>query len=136
MRGGCLCGGVRFEAEPSDMHCHACHCEMCRRWTGSALLAVPVPAEAVRFEGEANIRRHRSSDWAQRAFCGTCGSTLYYRLTGGGEYFLALGLFDDPDALPLASEIYIDRKPSSFAFAGERPRSTQAEVEAKWDKGQ
>jgi hypothetical protein len=47
-----------------------------------------------------------------------------------GDSLLALGLFDEPDALPLASEIYIDRKPSAYAFAGERPRATKAEVEA------
>jgi hypothetical protein len=132
MRGGCLCGAVRFEATPSDMHCHACHCEMCRRWTGSAMLAVPVPAGALRFEDEGSIRTYRSSEWAERAFCGTCGSTLYYRLQDGGDSYLALGLFDEPDALPLASELYIDRKPSAFAFAGERKRMTKAEVEAQW----
>lgn len=132
MRGSCLCGAVRFEAEPTDRHCHACHCEMCRRWTGSAMLAVPVDPAALRWESEAAIRVFRSSDWAERGFCATCGSTLFYRLRDGGACFLALGLFDEPDALPLASEIYIDRKPSAFAFAGERKRMTKAEVEAEW----
>jgi hypothetical protein len=131
MRGGCLCGAVRFEAEPSDQHSHACHCEMCRRWTGAVLLVVPVPADALRLEGEDRVRRYRSSEWAERGFCGTCGSSLFYRLQQG-DYFLALGVFDEPDELPLASEIYIDRKTSAFDFAGERPRATEAEVEAKW----
>ncbi len=39
-----------------------------------------------------------------------------------GSAPVAMGLFDDPDALPLASEIYIDRKPSSFAYAGSHHR--------------
>ena len=43
---------------------------------------------------------------------------------------MALGLFDEPDGFPLTSEIYIDRKPAGFAFAGEHERKTKAEVEA------
>lgn len=134
MRGACLCGAVRFEAEPQEMHCHACHCEMCRRWTGSAFLAVPVSRDGLRFEGEESIRVRQTSDWAERAWCDGCGSNLYYHATIAGPqesiYFLALGLFDEPDALTLESEIYIDRKPAGYAFAGDRKRMTKAEVEA------
>jgi hypothetical protein len=139
MHGRCLCGEVRFDATPAERHSHACHCEMCRRWTGGALLAVPVAPDAVRFEGEANIRRYRSSEWAERAFCGVCGSSLYYRVTAEGSeqgmYYMALGSFDEPDALPLASEIYVDVKPSAYAFAGEHRRITRAEKEASFGGG-
>lgn len=133
MHGACLCGAVSFEADPAEMHCHACHCESCRRWSGGPFLAVPVGTQ-VSFRGAENIRRYVSSDWAERAFCGTCGSTLYYRVTaegeGQGDTYLAIGLFDDPDGFPLVSEMFIDRKPAGFAFAGERPRTTKAEFEA------
>ena len=139
MHGSCLCGAVAFDAEPSERHCHACHCEMCRRWTGAMLLAVPVPKDALTWRGAENIRVYRSSDWAERAWCDRCGSTLFYRVAAEGpaqgEHFVALGLFDVPDALSLASEIYIDSKPSSYAFAGERKRMTKAEVEAQFGGG-
>jgi hypothetical protein len=139
MRGGCMCGAVRFEAEPSEAHGHACHCEMCRRWTGSAFLAVPVPREKLRWRGEEAIRVLRSSEWAERAWCDHCGSNLYYHATVEGPqegvFFLSLGLFDEPDGITLASEIYIDRKPASYAFAGERKRMTKAEVEAQFAGG-
>ena len=134
MRGACLCGAVRLEADPAAAQAHACHCEMCRRWTGSAFVVVPVDAEGARFEGAESIRTYPSSAWAERAFCGTCGSTLYFRMTAEGpmqgRYFMALGLFDEPDGFPLASELFIDRKPAGYAFAGEHPRLTKAEFEA------
>ena len=134
MHGSCLCGAVAFDAEPSELHSHACHCDMCRRWSGSAFLAVPVPAGKLAVADPTHVRAYASSDWAERAFCDVCGSHLYYRLKldgpQHGQMFVALGLFDEPDRLPLASEIYIDRKPASFAFAGERKRLTAAEVEA------
>jgi hypothetical protein len=134
MRGGCVCGAVRFDAEPRERAAHACHCETCRRWTGSAFVGVSVMPGDIRFEGAESIRTYRSSEWAERAWCDRCGTTLYYNLTAEGfgpkTYEMALGLFDEPDGFPLASEIYIDRKPDGFAFAGEHRRQTKAEVEA------
>ncbi len=134
MTGGCLCGAVRFEAEPGEMTSHACHCGMCRRWSGSALVAVQVAPDAITFEGAEHVRTIQSSAWAERAWCDRCGSNLFYRITMAGpmqgQRHVAMGLFDDPDALPLTSEIYIDRKPSSFAYAGSHHTMTEAEVEA------
>ena len=134
MLGHCLCGAVSFEAEVEKRESHACHCGMCRRWSGSAMLAVTVPDAAMRIEGADRVRTFRSSDWAERAWCDTCGSNQWYRITMDGpykgNYEICMGLFDTPDDLPLAREIYIDRKTSSFAFAGERATMTQAEVEA------
>ena len=134
MRGGCICGAVRFEAEPRRREARACHCATCRRWTGSAFVGVSVLPEDIRFEGAESIRTYRSSEWAERGWCDRCGTTLYYHLTAEGfgprTYEIALGLFDAPDGFPLTSEIYIDRKPDGFAFAGEHRRRTKAEVEA------
>jgi hypothetical protein len=138
MKGSCLCGAVRFEAEPAEHQCHACHCEMCRRWTGAAFVAVPVAPDAIRFDGGETIRVFRSSDWAERAFCGTCGSTLFYRVTADGAQrgmrFVALGLFDAPDGFPLTSELFIDVKPDGYAFAGEHKQATRAEFLAMFSQ--
>lgn len=47
--GGCLCGAVRFSVEHVETHHHACHCGMCRRWSGgSAFFA----AEVLLFEAD------------------------------------------------------------------------------------
>lgn len=139
MRGSCLCGAVRFEAEPAARASHACHCDMCRAWGGVAFVGVEVRPGEIRFEDEDAIAAFRSSDWAERGFCRVCGSHLFYRLTlpgpDEGVIHMALGLFEDQDAFPLVSEIYIDRKPSAYAFAGERRRRTKAEVEAETGGG-
>jgi len=119
--GGCLCGAVRFSAALSTHAVGACHCDQCRRWTGSALLSVPVDLDAITWTGEKHIATCQSSEWAMRGFCATCGSGLYYRVTKGPEavkIWVPLGLFDDPEGLTLESEIYIDCKPAAFAYAG------------------
>ncbi|WP_334191235.1 GFA family protein [Pararhodobacter sp.] len=121
--GGCLCGAVRFEADLTKREFGACHCEMCRRWTGSALLGITVPTGNVRWTGEAHIATRQTSSWAMRAWCRECGSNLYFRVTADSEWAgdteLPIGLFDDANGLVLSNEIYIDHKPDSFAYAGE-----------------
>ena len=135
--GGCLCGAVRFVARDVPEVFGACHCEMCRRWTGSALLGVTVPEGSVAWQGEAHIARRQSSPWAERAWCRDCGSGLFFRVTQEGDYSgdleLPIGLFDDPDGFRMTSEIYTDHKPDSYAFAGEgRKLMTRADCVAKF----
>jgi hypothetical protein len=134
MRGRCLCGAVRFEAEPAEKASHACHCGMCRRWTGGQMLAVPVAPGDLHLEGEDAIRIFRSSAWLERAWCGRCGSALFTRVVAEGpllgHLYVALGAFDEPDALPLGSEVHVEAQPAAYRFAGARPRLTGAEFEA------
>lgn len=128
--GRCLCGAVRFVAEGTDTEHHACHCGMCRRWTTGPFFGAYV--KSVAFEGEDKIGRYESSAWAERGFCRTCGSTLFYFLKPNKSYVMSVGAFDDPTGFKLAEEIFIDKKPSGYAFAGERPRFTEEETFAKF----
>jgi hypothetical protein len=133
--GGCLCGAVRFTIRDCPAGFGACHCEMCRRWSGSALLALSVPGDRVDLTGAEQIVRFQSSEWAERAWCGTCGSNLWYRLTHDGApdtLELSLGLLDDANGLDFDSEIFIDCKPDCYAYAGERRQMTRAEVMARY----
>ncbi|MGV6847738.1 MAG: GFA family protein [Marinibacterium sp.] len=122
-KGQCMCGAVRFSARDVPSEYGACHCEMCRRWTGSALLGVTLPDGKVTWDGEEHITRVQSSSWAERAFCNRCGSGLWFRVTIDGPYAgnveLPIGLFDDAGGMTMNNEIYIDHKPDSYAYAGE-----------------
>ena len=37
IRGSCLCGGVRFEVEPPFIRANHCHCDRCRKHSGTAV---------------------------------------------------------------------------------------------------
>lgn len=121
--GKCLCGDVRFEAQDVPETFGVCHCEMCRRWTGSALLEVSIPEQSVVWHGKEHIATRQTSEWAERGWCRNCGTGLFYRVTMAGEWSgsvdIPLGIFDDPNGLVMSHEIYIDFKPDSFAYAGE-----------------
>lgn len=124
-RGRCLCGSVSYTAEEINPDVHSCHCGMCRRWTGGPAFAVSV--KKVVFDGEENVSRYDSSEWAERAFCNRCGTNLFYRLKEADHYMLWMGTFDDPTLFKLAGEIYIDEKPAAYDLAGDHPRLTGEE---------
>ena len=123
--GTCLCGAVRFTATGIDPHIHACHCTMCRTWSGGPGMAVNVGS--VEFESEEAISRYASSDWAERGFCSRCGSNLFYHLKEPGQMMMWAGTFTDASAFKLDGEIYIDEKPPGYDFAGDHSRLTAAE---------
>ncbi|MCK8463397.1 GFA family protein [Aliiroseovarius sp. S1339] len=133
MNGHCLCGAVQLSFEPKAPELHACHCDMCRRWAGSAFVEIDVEPGTLEVEGP--VKAFASSDWAERAWCDTCGTTLWYHLTLPGHddfYAISAGLVDDMGGLSMTKEIYIDRKPDGFAFAGNHVTQTKAEVEAQF----
>jgi hypothetical protein len=130
MTGHCLCGAVTVAFEPLKDALGACHCEMCRRWTGSAFLEIDVKPDTMTYNGP--VKSYASSDWAERAWCDICGSTLWYHLTlpGHDYYSVSAGLVDDAGGLTLTTEIYYDVKPAGYAFAGTHEMKTKAEIEA------
>jgi hypothetical protein len=132
VEGHCLCGAVRVRATPLHRAVEACHCTMCRRWSGVAFVGAQCGSE-VEIEGE--VTRYRSSDWAERGFCPRCGANLFYRHLPTGGYAFTAGLFPDDAFEPLREEIFIDEKPGYYAFAGEAETLTGAEVMAKYGLG-
>lgn len=131
--GRCLCGAVTIAvAGAHDPRVGACHCRMCQRWSGGLFLCFEAEARAVRITGE--VRRYRSSAFAERAFCPRCGSHLWFSgVEDGGEprtYELMPGLFDAARAWPLRSEVYADRAMASVPLAGGHRRKSRAEYEA------
>lgn len=125
-----MCGAVTVEVSPVSPELHACHCEMCRRWTGTALVELDVLARDMQFSGP--VKSYTSSSWAERAWCDTCGSTLWYKVTlpERERYAVSAGLFEDAGGFALTKEIFIDSKPGGYAFAGDHTRKTKREVEA------
>ncbi|QQA45058.1 GFA family protein [Pelagovum pacificum] len=130
MDGECLCGAVtvhvsgRHEGQPG-----ACHCSICRTWTGGLFVGFHAEDDAVTVEGD--VRTYRSSPFADRAFCPVCGTSLWIRdLETGSGYDLMPGLFPALHGAPLKSEIYSDQAPAYIALSGDHVRQTQAEWEA------
>ncbi len=125
--GGCLCGKVRFCLAEPVHEVGVCHCAMCRRWSGGPAFAIECDKE-IEFEGEEDIVRYRSSEWAERAFCGACGSNLFYRIVDSGQVILCAGALDDQSGLTMKSQIFIDEKPAWYDFANKTTMMTGEEA--------
>ena len=126
--GRCLCGDVTYTAEGVETDVHSCHCEFCLRWNGGPGFAVSVAQ--VKFTGEQNITRFDSSEWAERGFCGRCGTNLFYHLKEADVYMLWMGSFDDLTSFKLVDEIFIDNKPAVYSLNGDHPQLTGKEFMA------
>lgn len=132
-KGHCLCGAVTLAARITSDGIMACHCQQCQRWTGGGPL-INVRAADVALSGEDAITHVRISEWGERGFCGTCGSTLYWRMQDGEISSLAIGLFDYQSGWTMKEEIFTDRRPDWLPHFDGASQSTEAEEFAKLDK--
>ena len=117
IRGGCLCGGVRYEisGELTDMCC--CHCQMCRRAHGTPFANyAALNPRALRYtQGEELIVRYASSAEAARTFCSRCGGKLEFQTSKTpDEIWIASGSFDDDPGIRPTSHIFVDSKAPWF----------------------
>ncbi len=129
-QGRCLCGTVTVTTKTLNPDVGACHCTMCRKWTGGPFMAVDC-GTAVSFEGGDHISVYNSSEWAERGFCNQCGTHLFYRLKENQQYIMPVGLFDgvtEDQGLVFDHQIFIDEKPDFYDFANETRNMTGKEV--------
>ncbi len=131
--GGCLCGAVRFTAVPLNDEMGVCHCGMCRRWSGGLFMAVECGTLAI--DDETAVSVYRSSDYGERLFCRTCGSSLFWRMQDGSHIVVSLHALDDPSRFRFTNEIFIDEKPAAYAFANDTKKMTGAEFVATMEAG-
>lgn len=130
-KGQCLCGGVKVTAQTMSQQVGACHCSMCQKWTGGPLMAVDCGTQ-VEFASPDHVSTYDSSAWAERGFCNTCGSHLFYRLKDSGQYIMPVGLFDGLEGLVFDHQIFIDEKPGYYCFSNDTRNMTGAEVFAMY----
>ena len=78
IKGGCLCGKVRFEYSGNIEEIAMCHCSQCRQAQGGAFATnSPVDSSKLKFSGQEFIKEFKSNENKVRAFCQNCGSPLY-----------------------------------------------------------
>ena len=82
LRGSCLCGGVEFELAEAPETLRYCHCESCKKLSGSiGTVNGRVPSSAIRIlAGKELLQTFQPAEGSAKTFCRTCGSNLF----GGG----------------------------------------------------
>lgn len=108
--GGCLCGGVRYKINGRAWALSRCHCSICRRASGAAVVdwASFQASEFAYTQGTPAC--YTSSAMAQREFCPTCGSQLVFRYSEAQEPLVdvTIATFDDPAPFAPTQHIWAD----------------------------
>jgi hypothetical protein len=123
--GGCLCGGVRYEIKGELRYVIACHCEQCRRTSGHFAAMTRTATADIAYTSLDTLKWYRSSDTAERGFCGECGSNLFWRPIGGDTTSITAGTLDTPTGLSIEKHIFVGAKSDYYELPDDLPKLDQ-----------
>jgi hypothetical protein len=112
----CLCGGIRLSYSGKIGPSNYCHCEDCRRVTGSAFnIGVRVDRKDLQVNATAEMRSYKyvsgSGREIERYFCGTCGSPILTLHPAKPEdAWVKAGIINQPDIVRPTHENWIRDK--------------------------
>jgi hypothetical protein len=118
IRGGCLCGAIRYESTSELIAPHYCHCRDCQKLYGGpfgtgfivAESNTSLTGEVSCFEIESDAGRTKS-----HLFCGVCGSPIAAKVEEfPGVLVLASGTLDDPSLFKPESHYWVGSSPPWF----------------------
>jgi hypothetical protein len=138
IRGSCLCGGVTFEIDSAVGPAEFCHCNRCRKTSGSnALLTVRVRARDYRvLSGRELVRSYAAPVLNEppsyrSTFCSHCGSPVP-ELSPDAEFLeIPAGAFDDDPGTRPDKHICVEFMPSWDSVRDGLPAYTRAEIYAR-----
>lgn len=109
LHGQCLCGAVAYAITAPSLWCAHCHCRMCQKAGGAGIITWfgVKPAQFRYTRGEDQVHWYASSPQAERGFCQTCCSPLFFRSERWpDELHITRASLDDP----------LDREPAAHVF--------------------
>ncbi len=129
IRGSCLCGGIRFEIDRAVGPFELCHCNRCRKVSGSAFVSgLGVERQNFRLLSGGDLVRQYQAPILETPpaytvhFCDTCGCSLP-DVSGDSEWLeIPAGLLDDdPEILP-DKHIFVELKAPWYSFTDKLPK--------------
>lgn len=116
----CLCGSVRFTLPGPMGEVTACHCSQCRKLSGHFAASFDADEAAVEWASRADLAEYTHGH-SQRGFCGTCGSSLYFRSPDG--FAVEASAVDNPTGGRMARHIYVADKGDYYILTDGLPQS-------------
>jgi hypothetical protein len=115
--GRCACGAVTYETRGPLRPVSYCHCDTCRRQSGSFVAATSVPAEDLTIHGAENLGEWRATPDAARKFCRICGSLLFWQSDKRRSVSIMAGSLDKPTGLQPWGHIFVAEKGDYYDVA-------------------
>lgn len=133
IRGGCLCGGVRFEMRRVVGPFELCHCNRCRKTSGSAFVAaVGVRREDFTWvQGRELVRTYdapilQAPPAYRSCFCARCGSPVPDPASTDEWFEIQAGLLDDDPGMRPDKHIFVEHRAAWFAITDTLPQLDKA----------
>ncbi len=131
IRGSCLCGGVRFEVDEATGPFEICHCNRCRKVSGSrGMASITVRSAHYRMtSGKGLVQSYAAPilygpPAYQSVFCSICGSPLPLPEPDADLIEIPAGLLDeDPKIIP-DKHIFAELIPPWDPVSDDLPRFT------------
>lgn len=121
-KGGCLCGGIRFEIYQSLRSVDVCHCKQCRQTAGYLNgFTVCLPENLVFIKDE-TLTWYESSEEAKRGFCNKCGSSIFWTYKSGGNMGISPASLDEPTGLKTAMHVFTEFAGDYYEITDNLPR--------------
>ena len=115
VKGSCLCGGVKYEVSGDVERFYHCHCQRCRKTTGtgnaSNLLMTPQTA-ITWLQGEELLARYKVPE-AERfynCFCKNCGAPMPRVVPELDGVLIGAGSLDSPAPIAPQGRIFWDSR--------------------------
>lgn len=113
--GRCLCGNVSYEVSGSPIIVAQCHCDECRRLSGTGhTIGAVFEAKNFTLNGKVGEHQYKSSkaSLVTRSFCPDCGSPIFGRNTKMPDHVsIPLGTMEDASDLSVEVVVFErDRK--------------------------
>ena len=135
IRGSCLCGGITFEIDRATGPAEYCHCNRCRKVSGSnALLMIRARVADYRLlSGRELIRSYdapvlRNPPPYQSTFCSSCGSPVPEASPKGEFVEIPAGALDDDPGIRPDKHIFVEFMPRWDVVTDGLPAYTRAEL--------
>lgn len=116
MKGSCLCGAVNYRVTGPLRSVVGCHCTQCRKTSGHYVAATQVPRDHLKVEGKDDLTWYQSSETAERAFCKTCGSQLFWAEFSSAHISVMAGTLDGPTGLTMDRQTCTASKGDYYAL--------------------
>jgi hypothetical protein len=108
--GSCLCGEVRFEIAGEFERFYLCHCEYCRKDTGSAHAANLFSSSAALswLSGQDSVREFTLPGTRHsKCFCSRCGSALPRKKMNGELLVVPAGSLNSEVSVTPTAQIFV-----------------------------
>ena len=112
--GSCLCGSVNYKSNSDPLVIQNCHCDQCRKATGSVYLTnLFIKEENFEITGEVNNYTHLSDagNNMTKYFCPNCGSQVFGKNSGRpGIITIRAGTVNEKDIIKPIRNLFLKSK--------------------------